>query len=172
MNKLISFYLLSAYPEVGAYLYGLDVGVEGDRELVAPGTLVHPHGGKIVIYGEIGEARYIVGGVAAANLTPHEINLHLEDGGILTIPPSGVVARTVETSQRQEDLCGIPVFSVKHGGCEIPPAQKGVVYIVSALALGANPDRTDLFSPYGLVRDGEGRIIGCKGLQAGWPEDL
>jgi hypothetical protein len=38
------------------------------------------------------------------------------------------------------------------------------VYIVSRLIRTALPERGDLASPYGLVRDAEGRAIGAEGL--------
>ena len=43
----------------------------------------------------------------------------------------------------------------------LPEPKDGVLYIVSAAVRTALPERNDLASPAHLVRDEEGRIIGC-----------
>jgi hypothetical protein len=47
---------------------------------------------------------------------------------------------------------------------DLPAREAGVVYIVSALVRAAEPDRGDLASPGGLVRDDAGVIVGCEYL--------
>ena len=48
----------------------------------------------------------------------------------------------------------------------MPPAKKGVLYIVSSYIRECLPERADLLSPSKLIRDQGGNIIGCGALQA------
>lgn len=112
------------------------------------------------------------------NLTPHPVTIY--DGGgdqvITTIPPDGHSLRLEEVvTPGRGDLLeddvpgGIPVVHVALGGVDqMPPVVEGTTYIVSMpllmglAALGI--DRPDMVYPYGQVRDGQGRIIGCRSL--------
>lgn len=38
------------------------------------------------------------------------------------------------------------------------------MYVVSRLVAEAVPERRDLVVPHGLVRDGQGRVVGCAQL--------
>ena len=51
----------------------------------------------------------------------------------------------------------------------LPPAEDGVFLIVSGMVQSALPGRLDLVTPVELVRDSEGKVLGCRslGLQAG-----
>ncbi len=61
----------------------------------------------------------------------------------------------------------IPVFRTTFGEVEgLPEPQDDTLYIVSLLVRRARPYRGDLLSPGQLIRDAEGRPIGCKGLAA------
>jgi hypothetical protein len=101
------------------------------------------------------------------NLTPHAITI-----GSLTVPPSGTVAR-VAVNRRQvgtlplEDGTTVPAFVAAFGDVtDLPPHQNGTVIIVSAMVRShpAVRGRLDVTSPGNLVRDAEGRIVGCDGL--------
>ena len=46
----------------------------------------------------------------------------------------------------------------------LPDPADDTLYVVSRLVISAVPDRTDLVSPDGAVRDDQGRIIGCTAL--------
>jgi hypothetical protein len=113
------------------------------------------------------------------NLTPHEITLVGEDGGvILRIPPSGIVARVREevTVAGTVTVCpsgpltsGVEVPLVKRawGPIEgLPAPQFRTLFIVSSLVAQAawSQGRRDVVAPGELVRDPEGRVIGCKNL--------
>ena len=46
----------------------------------------------------------------------------------------------------------------------LPEPKENTYYIVSALVAGAAKNRNDLLIPNDIIRDEEGRIIGCKNL--------
>lgn len=103
--------------------------------------------------------------VNLVNLTPHAINMY---GA--TIPPSGKVARI---KMEREDLSplifqGQKVRVTRTYGGEIeglPAPSPGKAYIVSRVVLEVvKVGRGDVFSPGELIRDSEGRVIGCDGL--------
>lgn len=98
------------------------------------------------------------------NLTPHALHVHSGDT-TKTFAPSGTVARVSSTSVQVGDLDGVPLFNTTFGQVQDLPAQQdGVLLVVSALVRSALPDRKDLASPGDLVRDGNGNVVGCKGL--------
>ncbi len=103
------------------------------------------------------------------NLTPHPICLRTADGGDLTIPPSGQIARVAQHPSETLYLAGFPVPVVtppRFGAVEgLPEPEGGVAYLVSGLVLSHTPsDRGDVFAPAtgpkdGAIRDADGRII-------------
>lgn len=103
------------------------------------------------------------------NLTPHAITVVTEAGEpIATIAPSGTVARCQEVSVKVGEVGGIPIFSTTWGEVEgLPEPQEGVAYVASALVAqaAARAGRTDVFSPAKQVRNDEGQVVGCLGLQ-------
>jgi len=99
------------------------------------------------------------------NLTPHEINLHLPSGQVITVPSTGLARLTVV-----ESMLGLhdslPLVGQEFGETTgLPAPVEGVLYIVSALVRAAHPHRRDLGSPARLLRDDQGRIIGCGALE-------
>ena len=104
------------------------------------------------------------------NLTPHNVNIVLDDGTIVTIERSGMVARcaqtTVQAGQIQySDSISIPVSISKYGEVvDLPEPDGKHYYIVSRLIMNACQDRSDLLCPNELVRDDDGNIIGCRSL--------
>lgn len=98
------------------------------------------------------------------NLTPHQID---EQTTGLSIPSSGV-ARIKMQSRIIDTVDGVPLFHSYYAGNleNLPEPVEGTIYIVSALALNAVPvERTDVVAPGDVVRDGKGRVIGCKGFR-------
>ena len=87
------------------------------------------------------------------NLTPHDVNLILPDGEVLTIPASGKVAIPVVKTVFDTNVT------------DLPDPQDGVIYLTSTLVAQAVPDRDDVLVPADLRRDDAGRIIGCGALQ-------
>ena len=105
------------------------------------------------------------------NLTPHEVNVHLPAGRVLTIPASGQVARVATTATDAGEIWvgrnnSVPMITQEFGEVVNLPAPKdGNFFIVSALVRAACPNRYDLGSPADLVRNDAGQIIGCKALE-------
>ena len=105
------------------------------------------------------------------NLTPHALFLMPAGptGPVVTIPPSGLVARCV-TSRVQVDTITvdgvtIPVNRTQFGEVTgLPDPQPDTIYVVSALVAQAVPDRQDVFIVDDAVRDEQGRIIGARAL--------
>jgi len=105
------------------------------------------------------------------NLTPHPLNLMPEgpEGPVVTIPPSGQVARcTVDRVQVDTvtvDGISVPVNQTRFGEVSsLPDPQPDTIFVVSALVAQAVPDRQDVFIVDDAVRDEQGRIIGARAL--------
>ncbi len=98
------------------------------------------------------------------NLTPHAVNIITADG-VLTVAPSGMLARVSESLSQICLVGGVSICRQMLGDVQGLPAQAdGVAFIVSAMVRSAVPHRTDVFSPADFVRDGDGKITGCKCL--------
>ena len=100
------------------------------------------------------------------NLTPHPINIIEKNGKeIATIKPSGAPIRLKTTTIPAGNHVGINLTKTILGEPEGLPEQKDeTLIIVSQLIKSALPGRSDLVVPAEVVRDGKGRIIGCKSL--------
>jgi hypothetical protein len=116
------------------------------------------------------------------NLTPHAVALVLAEGEgepvTLVIPPSGQVARCAEMASRVGTVChresatirggiDVPVVKMIYGEITgLPEPQPGRYYIVSRLVAEAAAalGRRDCLVPAQTVRDGQGRITGCRAL--------
>jgi hypothetical protein len=123
------------------------------------------------------------------NLTPHVLNVIKEDGSVVSVMPSGRSLRVNSEYHLSSNTGGIPVYQVQYGFLElIDNATKELVpfynvewtgtntyYIVSGLCLDAigKNHQTNVqtlpnvmfLAPGELVRDAEGKPIGCKGLR-------
>jgi hypothetical protein len=98
------------------------------------------------------------------NLTPHELNIHTKTE-VVTLPPSGNVARISTIEIPGPEVGGIPTVATLFGDITgLPAPQEGVVLIVSGMVASAAP-REDVMSPGPLVRDEAGRPVGCRGLR-------
>lgn len=100
------------------------------------------------------------------NLTPHAVNIMPEgpEGPIRTI--SSIGEARAKTSRKQiGTIEGIPVYKTTFGDIEgLPEPQEGTIYIVSSITAQAVPHRDDVFIPDDIVRDEQGRVIGCRAL--------
>lgn len=112
------------------------------------------------------------------NLTPHAITLldstntvfdpksrsYKIEGEVVvkaTIPPSGEVARCSMTEEVVGEVNSTPLVKNTYGQIEgLPDPQPDTYYIVSALVATA-AGRPDLLIPSRMVRDNEGKILGC-----------
>lgn len=100
------------------------------------------------------------------NLTPHAVSFVNADGAtVLTVAPSGTVARVSTRTVQIGTLNGLPVTQTEFGEVQDLPEQiDGTIYLVSSLVAQRVPDREDVFIPAESVRDSAGRIIGCRSL--------
>ena len=106
------------------------------------------------------------------NLTPHALNVKTTAGDYVTIPPSGdgaarVIYDRLPPEQRSIEghEIGISVAGSPREIIGLPDPEPGVVYIVAKAVADAAPrHRGDLMSPGKLIRDAEGKVIGCDGL--------
>lgn len=93
------------------------------------------------------------------NLTPHPVVLNGK-----TIESTGL-ARVREVRTQTCELAGIPVYETIYTDItDLPPETHNTIYIVSII-VALSSDRTDLYTPGDLLRDDEGRVIGCQGIQ-------
>lgn len=95
------------------------------------------------------------------NYTPHQVDII---GGV-SYPSQGSVR--LSTFRKNVGILpdGTPLTKTEYGAAEgLPEPQKDVMYIVSSLVKTALPDRKDLLAPADLIRDKNGRVIGCKSL--------
>lgn len=104
------------------------------------------------------------------NLTPHPVTVFDQDSNIvLAVEPSGTVARLTETVRPDGGIGPVSAVSVALGEVSgLPEPREGNTYIVSMPTLmglrATGSTRSDVRYPFDQVRDGNGRIIGCKGL--------
>lgn len=114
----------------------------------------------------IGAKQEIKMGQQVRNLTPHNVNVVLEDGMVVSFEKSPLPARVTTKTVNSGNIEGLPLFTVDFGDVQnLPAQQEDVFLIVSRLVAAAASDRHDLIIPSGLVRDSEGNIIGCKGFE-------
>jgi hypothetical protein len=98
------------------------------------------------------------------NLTPHALNIVTPEG-VVTVAPSGMVARCSTTVTPAGVVNGIPLTRTVFGAVvNLPDPVDGILLVVSALVRGAVPERGDVASPGELVRDEAGQPVGCRGL--------
>lgn len=129
--------------------------------------------------------------VSLFNYTPHQIDVVMPDGSIYSIPPCGAVARVEEETKGRDSLAielpretangrlapreylQVPLAVVEYGPVVRVDEQgkaksfdptSGNTYLVSRLVFDRMPTKTNLVCPGPLVRDADGKPIGCKGL--------
>lgn len=107
------------------------------------------------------------------NLTPHAVDIQSTDEPalIVSVPPSGTVARCAEERESVQGLAlglhHIPATRATYGAVTgLPAPTPGVAYVVSALVLAQCAGRDDVFAPGPAVRNAAGQVVGCLGLSA------
>ena len=102
------------------------------------------------------------------NLTPLPVAIVTDDGNIThQFPPSGLVARVEEIAIEMPSPDGIPTYRLEYGEIVGVPTGTGPTFIVARPVLDAAKRQglqCSLVVPYPLVRDYNGRIIGCRGF--------
>lgn len=100
------------------------------------------------------------------NMTPHAVSFINDEGEtVLTVEPSGTVARVSSRTVQTGILNGLPVTQTQFGDVQgLPEQNDDTIYLVSSLVAQRVPEREDVFIPAESVRDSAGRIIGCRSL--------
>jgi hypothetical protein len=103
--------------------------------------------------------------ISFVNLTPHTINIH-SNGNVTNLAPSGNIARVSTNYQHSNTVSGINIYGCVYGDIDgLPDSQDNTIYIVSGVVKSAVPDRLDVMSPGELIRNNDGKPIGCNGLR-------
>lgn len=107
----------------------------------------------------------VIDGVTLLNATPHALNIVQSDGNILTLKASGICPRCESNELVDRAIGLIQVTKQTLGHVEgLPDPVPGLYFIVSRLVASAADNRDDLLVPGSLIRDDQGKVIGCKGL--------
>lgn len=101
------------------------------------------------------------------NLTPHAINIIGQEGQAVATFASEGLARATQTQVVVGEVNGIELVKMSFGKTEeLPAPEEGTYLVVSIITANAAKaeGRTidDLLITADPVRDGEGKIIGCK----------
>lgn len=108
-------------------------------------------------------------GIVYVNLTPHELNVIMDDGEIVNIPPSGIKATCDTSTTPVRRIGGATGYRRSYGAVHgIPDPQDGMIYVTSGPAAEA-AHRFDVVSPGDQVQLDDGKRA-CKGF-AVWDED-
>ncbi|WP_182543024.1 hypothetical protein [Halosaccharopolyspora lacisalsi] len=102
------------------------------------------------------------------NLTPYQLDMVTQHGTV-TLPPTEQAPRITETTGEAEAVTvggtAVPVLHAAQGEvADLPDPEPGVLLVVSRFVAALFPDRDDLLVPVDEVRDGTGRITGCRSL--------
>lgn len=107
------------------------------------------------------------------NLTPHALNVKAASGNFVTILPDAEGPARVIYDQlppEQIRVGNFDSFEVAVAGSPreiigLPDPQPNIIFVVAKAVADAAPrHREDLVSPGRLIRDADGKIIGCDGL--------
>lgn len=99
------------------------------------------------------------------NYTPHTVNIIDAEGNKIQDFPSQGEARCKQETTSVGTIGNVPITSTTFGEVTgLPEEKEGTYYIVSRLIRQALPGRRDLLVPNDMVRDEQGRIVGCKSL--------
>jgi hypothetical protein len=105
------------------------------------------------------------------NLTPHTITI-INHKGKMVVESTGLARVSTERTIVGHITAGspgnpflVPVYETLYGDVEgLPDPEGSTIYVVSGMVRAALSERMDVMAPGALVRDSEGRVIGCEGL--------
>ena len=99
------------------------------------------------------------------NCTPHKVSVYADTDTILEFPSCGIVPRCEQHEELIGKIDNIQITKQIFGDVtDLPEQEDGVCLIVSRLVATACPNRSDLLVPGPLIRDEEGKVVGCNGL--------
>lgn len=106
-------------------------------------------------------------------LTPHDLVIvpdpHGDEELVLSREEGSEAIRLPETHYDEWTLeisgSRIPFATIGYDDADVlPPETDGTIYVVSRVVAAAHRHRRDLFFPLNEFRDGQGQIVGCRGL--------
>lgn len=98
------------------------------------------------------------------NLTPHMLNVVNKAGDVVNIPTSGTIARCAAETKEVDVVENFAITETRFGEVQgLPEPQEDVLFVVSRMVYDA-AKRHDLVCPGPLVRDTDGKVIGCQGF--------
>lgn len=99
------------------------------------------------------------------NLTPHPVIILLDKGEINNYESQGSLRLSTSTIKIDNLDDRTPISITKFGDLvDAPQVNNDTMYIVSSIICNANRDRADFFIPDQIVRNENGKIIGCRSL--------
>lgn len=100
------------------------------------------------------------------NLTPHNVNIVVDENMAVTIPSSGVARVSVERVKVNK-IAGINIFKNTSGEVTGLEAPENSVVIVSGLVLANLPEDINFtcVCPDSLVRNDNGQVVGCEAFR-------
>lgn len=103
------------------------------------------------------------------NLTRNEVAV-ISNNGRIAIPASDVAAYCTVKENVVKTVNGIDLIELEYSPVKLPPERDDTGLILSRVAATAamiqsHGDRSDIYVPHGQIKDGSGRIMGCRSLQ-------
>lgn len=97
------------------------------------------------------------------NLCPHPVKI-LTPYGVTELPQAGPAARLHYLEDDEEFFEFGLLKRAKFYASELPDPEPDTLYVVSSLVRIAHPYRTDLVTPYDLIKDQDDRPYACLAL--------
>lgn len=100
------------------------------------------------------------------NLTGHDLTLIQWNGATTTIRPEGqlrVYSKVDAAGIVRVGGVDVPLLEIVEQAITPPPEQPDTLYVVSGI-VASKARRNDLVVPSRMVRDGTGKVIGCRAL--------
>lgn len=104
------------------------------------------------------------------NLTPHNLNVRNAEGVMITVAPSGKVARVAVRRVKMYEISGVIIWGKEMGGLvgleglEDAPENVLITSLAAKAAVKAAFPAALVVSPGDLLRDENGQPVGCDGL--------
>ena len=109
--------------------------------------------------------------VKPVNLTPHRLDVIADDGFVISIEPSGEIARCDSSKEVAETVKfegfedhPVTIYKTLFGDPSGVPAPEKDVLNMTSMVVARECHRDDVSSPGDLVRDENGVPKGCRGL--------
>lgn len=101
--------------------------------------------------------------VTILNYTPHKVIL-LDEVEMPLEEYNSVGIIRLDQHMIRDERFALPVYTRGVATTELPEEKEGVFLIVSSMVKDAFPERKDLIKCIELVKNVDGKVIGCKGF--------